>query len=215
MRSAMPANRTYVLYPSERMAARLQTLLGARGAGSALASSAAGCGGSERRRLRRRAPRLREGAGRARRRRSPPSTSRANELLGGGTDAFEKRIAALRGYPVVVNVWASWCGPCRFEFPILQQLSAQLRQAGRLPRRQLRRLRRRRRAPSSREAPVPYPSYTDPDEDIADSARRQRRPPRHRLLRPHGRARLPQAGPLPRAKPNWRPTSAATRCESG
>ena len=48
----------------------------------------------------------------------------ADRLLPGGSEAFDKRIAALRGYPAVVNVWASWCGPCRFEFPTLQKLSA-------------------------------------------------------------------------------------------
>jgi cytochrome c biogenesis protein CcmG, thiol:disulfide interchange protein DsbE len=47
----------------------------------------------------------------------------ANELLPGGKDAFEKRVGEL-GYPVVANVWASWCGPCRFEFPLFQEASA-------------------------------------------------------------------------------------------
>jgi cytochrome c biogenesis protein CcmG, thiol:disulfide interchange protein DsbE len=47
----------------------------------------------------------------------------ANQLLPGGKDALEKRIASL-GHPAVVNVWASWCGPCRYEFPMFQEMSA-------------------------------------------------------------------------------------------
>jgi thiol-disulfide isomerase/thioredoxin len=89
----------------------------------------------------------------------------ANELLPGGMDAYEKRIADLHGYPVVVNLWASWCIPCRQEFPVLQKLSARYGKkvaflgvnsedsddAA---------------ATFLREEPVPYPSYTDPDKEI-------------------------------------------------
>ncbi|HEX7059818.1 MAG TPA: TlpA disulfide reductase family protein [Solirubrobacterales bacterium] len=92
----------------------------------------------------------------------------ANELLPGGVDAYEKRIAALRGYPVVVNIWASWCGSCRFEFPTFQQVSAQYGKrvaflgvdsqdsddAA---------------ATFLKEEPVPYPSYADPGEEVAQS----------------------------------------------
>src|SRR5436189_6332118 len=47
-----------------------------------------------------------------------------NTVVGGSTKAFERQVAALRGRPVVVNKWASWCGPCRSEFPIFQHVAS-------------------------------------------------------------------------------------------
>jgi thiol-disulfide isomerase/thioredoxin len=32
-------------------------------------------------------------------------------------------LSAFRGKPLIINVWASWCGPCRLEMGSLQQLS--------------------------------------------------------------------------------------------
>jgi cytochrome c biogenesis protein CcmG, thiol:disulfide interchange protein DsbE len=103
---------------------------------------------------------------------SPPPLAalhkQANDLLPGGTDAYEKRLAELRGYPIVVNAWASWCGPCREEFPVLQKLSARYGKkvaflgvnsedsddAAKT---------------FLREAPLSYPSYTDPDKAILEA----------------------------------------------
>lgn len=102
---------------------------------------------------------------------SPPPLAalhrQGNELLPGGEEAFQSRLDALAGYPVVVNVWASWCGPCRFEFPALQKMSARYgkrvaflgvdsQDSDDGARTFL------------REEPVPYPSYIDRDEEIAN-----------------------------------------------
>jgi cytochrome c biogenesis protein CcmG/thiol:disulfide interchange protein DsbE len=94
--------------------------------------------------------------------------SQAGQLLPGGAGAYEKRVAALEGYPVVANVWASWCGPCRFEFPVLQKLSA--RYGKRVA---FIGIDSEDSADAARtfleESPVPYPSYSDPGKDIAES----------------------------------------------
>jgi cytochrome c biogenesis protein CcmG/thiol:disulfide interchange protein DsbE len=88
-----------------------------------------------------------------------------DELIAGGADALHSQLAKLKGYPVVVNVWASWCGPCRAEFPNFQRASAQ---------------RGDKVAfvgvdaldtdPAAKtfleEFPLPYPSVTDPDQQM-------------------------------------------------
>jgi cytochrome c biogenesis protein CcmG/thiol:disulfide interchange protein DsbE len=90
----------------------------------------------------------------------------ADELLDGGPDAFRKRLRALRGHPVVINKWASWCGPCRAELPILQKISTERGKEIAFVGLNA----RDKRAAAKRfiaNYPVPYPSYEDPDETIA------------------------------------------------
>lgn len=47
----------------------------------------------------------------------------AGSLIPVSGNEFEGILVGLRGTPVVVNVWASWCGPCRVEAPLLQKAS--------------------------------------------------------------------------------------------
>jgi thiol-disulfide isomerase/thioredoxin len=39
-------------------------------------------------------------------------------------------LASFRGKPLVINLWATWCGPCRLEMPQLEALSAKFKDRG-------------------------------------------------------------------------------------
>lgn len=50
----------------------------------------------------------------------------APEVVGTTLDGEEFRLSDHRGKPVVLNVWASWCAPCRAEAPSLAALATEL-----------------------------------------------------------------------------------------
>lgn len=90
----------------------------------------------------------------------------ANQLLPGGEKAFRASLKSLRGHPVVINKWASWCGPCRAEFPAFQRLATERGEeiaflgvnSNDIHNQALTFL---------RDNPVPFPSYEDRDGAIA------------------------------------------------
>ncbi|MDO8184376.1 TlpA disulfide reductase family protein [Conexibacter sp. JD483] len=92
--------------------------------------------------------------------------AQAGELLPGGQEAFDRRLAELRGHPVVVNAWGSWCGPCKEEFPVFQRLAARYGRSVAFVGLDV-------TDPKGdaqtwlRDHWVPYPSYVDQDEKIA------------------------------------------------
>ena len=91
--------------------------------------------------------------------------AQGDAVLPGGLGAYEEKLDELRGTPTVVNVWASWCGPCRFEFPYFQQVAAEdgdeVAFLGVLTEDE---------EPNARDfleqLPLPYPSIDDPDKEI-------------------------------------------------
>jgi thiol-disulfide isomerase/thioredoxin len=92
--------------------------------------------------------------------------AQANEILPGGAPAFEARLKELRGHPVVVNKWASWCGPCQAEFPDFQKLS--VKYGKRVAFLGVDSNDNRQDAQDFlKDYPVSYPSYEDPQGQIA------------------------------------------------
>jgi thiol-disulfide isomerase/thioredoxin len=97
---------------------------------------------------------------------SPPELARlhrqANDFLPGEGKGLRRRLRRLRGHPVVVNIWAAWCGPCREELPVLQQVSLDYGTRVAFLGLDL----RDERASAERlleRFPLTYPSFEDPD----------------------------------------------------
>jgi thiol-disulfide isomerase/thioredoxin len=105
------------------------------------------------------------------------SRARATALLGAGdparmlkdvpADRFPAVLRATRPRPAMVDFWASWCDPCRFEMPFITHLRAKYLkridfigvnyQDGRGPAEAF-----------VREFEMNFPSYRDPDGEIGE-----------------------------------------------
>ncbi len=92
--------------------------------------------------------------------------AQADELLGGGTSALKARLATLKGSPVVVNKWASWCTPCRVEFGVFQRAATNLGRKVAFIGIDSGDSSRAKPLEFLRTFPVSYPSYYDPNEQI-------------------------------------------------
>jgi cytochrome c biogenesis protein CcmG, thiol:disulfide interchange protein DsbE len=100
----------------------------------------------------------------------PPRLARnveqADQIVGEGREAFQQRLRALSGHPVVVNQWASWCTSCRFEFPFFAE--AVKRHRAKVAFLGLDSQDERGNAEAFlEEFPVGFPSIFDPDAEVA------------------------------------------------
>jgi len=89
----------------------------------------------------------------------------ANQILPGARKGLRTRLAALKGHPAVVNIWAAWCGPCRAEMPVMQRVSLDMGKQVAFVGVDLK---DNREAATTflRKTPVTYPSYDDPSGEV-------------------------------------------------
>jgi cytochrome c biogenesis protein CcmG/thiol:disulfide interchange protein DsbE len=97
---------------------------------------------------------------------SPPALAalhaQGGALLEGGAGALRARLAALKGYPVVVNKWASWCVPCKEELSAFQHASAEYGRRVAFIGIDSEDSKRTEALAFLKSFPVSYPSYYDP-----------------------------------------------------
>jgi cytochrome c biogenesis protein CcmG/thiol:disulfide interchange protein DsbE len=92
--------------------------------------------------------------------------AQAGELLGGGASALRARLAALKGWPVVVDKWASWCEQCKAEFGVFQRAATNLGRGVAFIGIDSGDTSRAKPLEFLHSFPVSYPSFFDPNEQI-------------------------------------------------
>ena len=61
---------------------------------------------------------------------STPTTGPAPDFTLRTLDGANLRLQEQRGHVVLINFWATWCGPCRQEMPLLNKLYEKYRSSG-------------------------------------------------------------------------------------
>lgn len=61
---------------------------------------------------------------------APSTPAPAPDFTLPARDRGEVRLSDLRGQVVMINFWATWCGPCRQEMPLLEQLQVKFEPLG-------------------------------------------------------------------------------------
>ncbi|MFO0659143.1 MAG: TlpA disulfide reductase family protein [Polyangiaceae bacterium] len=51
-------------------------------------------------------------------------------VMNGAPEQTKLTLSELRGHPVLLDFWASWCGPCQMQAPILERISRRYRDKG-------------------------------------------------------------------------------------